>query len=79
MVLVLYKLIKDYRTVKTNNARFLGLQLSDDFSTLVCVTSFPLRGEPHDHGGTLSQRCSTRSMRQMRTIPKHPEAHLWPQ
>jgi len=57
--------------------RFLGLQSSYDSSTLVCVTSFP--GE--------ERRMITEEFipalfyevdEQLRAIPKHPEAHLWP-
>src|SRR2546428_11661589 len=56
---------------------FLGLQSSNDSSTLVSVTSFP--GE--------ESRMTTVDFitawfyevdEQMRAIPKHPEAHLWP-
>ncbi len=55
----------------------LGLQSSDDSSMLVCVTSFP--GE--------ESRMSTVEFitalfyevdEQLRTMPKHPEARLWP-
>jgi hypothetical protein len=55
----------------------LGLQSSDDSSTLVWVTSFP--GE--------ESRMTTEDLitalfyevdEQLHTIPKHPEAHLWP-
>jgi hypothetical protein len=56
---------------------FLGLQSSNDSSTLVSVTSFP--GEEN--------RMTTVEFitalfyevdEQMRGLPKHPEAHLWP-
>src|SRR5712691_8239076 len=40
MVLVSYKLINKYRTMQTTRCKFLGLQSSDDSSTLVGVTSF---------------------------------------
>jgi hypothetical protein len=55
----------------------LGLQSSDDSATLVCVTSFP--GE--------ESRMTTVDFitelfyevdEQLRTLPKHPEARLWP-
>ena len=43
MVLVCYKLYNMHRTLQTNRTSFLGLQSSDDSSTLGGVTS--LRGE----------------------------------
>ena len=43
MVLVSYKPYSMYRTLQTNRTSFLGLQSSDDSSTLGGVTS--LRGE----------------------------------
>src|SRR3989442_6240712 len=77
MVLVSYKLNNKYRTIQTTRCKFLGLQSSDDSSTLVSVTSFP--GE--------ESRMTTVELitalfyevdEQMGAIPKHPEAHLWP-
>src|SRR5438552_13556148 len=56
---------------------FLHLQSFDDSSTLVCVTSFP---------GEESRMITVEFItalfyevdEQLRAIPKHPEAHLWP-
>src|SRR5712691_9065873 len=56
---------------------FLDLQSSDDSSTLLSVTSFP---------GEESRMITVEFItalfsevdEQLRTIPKHPEAHLWP-
>src|SRR2546426_2083518 len=56
---------------------FLGLQSSNDSSTLVSVTSFPgkeSRMTTVDFITALFYEVDE----QMRTIPKHPEAHLWP-
>src|SRR6266511_5208453 len=56
---------------------FLDLQLSDDSSTLICVTSFP---------GEESRMTTVEFItalfyevdEQLRAIPKHPDARLWP-
>jgi len=56
---------------------FLHLQSLDDSSTLLSVTSFP---------GEESRLITVEFIialfyevdEQLRTIPKHPEAHLWP-
>src|SRR5438128_9456284 len=77
MVLVSYKLINKYRTIQTTRCKFLGLQSSDDSSTLVGVASFP---------GEESRMTTVESItalfyevdEQMHTIPTHPEARLWP-
>src|SRR5438128_8458110 len=77
MVLVSYKLNNKYRTIQTTRCKFLGLQSSDDSSTLVCVPSFP---------GEESRMTTVEFItalfyevdEQMYAIPKHPEAHLWP-
>src|SRR2546426_4111396 len=56
---------------------FLGLQSSYDSSTLVGVTSFPCkesRMTTVDFITTLFYEVDE----QMRAMPKHPEAHLWP-
>src|SRR3989442_1653154 len=56
---------------------FLGLQSSNDSSTLVSVTSFPgeeSRMTTVDFITALFYEVDE----QMRAIPKHPEAHLWP-
>ena len=77
MVLVSYKLCGTYRSLQTNRTSFLGLQSSDDSSTLGGVTS--LRGE--------ERRMMTVEFitalfyevdEQMGAVPKHPEALLWP-
>src|SRR4030095_10904684 len=77
MVLVSYKLCDTHRALQTNRTSFLGLQSSDDSSTLGGMTS--LRGE--------ERRMKTVEFitalfcevdEQLRTIPKHPEALLWP-
>src|SRR5919198_2339547 len=77
MVLVSDKPYSIYRTLQTNGTSFLGLQSSDDSSTLGGVTS--LRGE--------ERRMMTVEFitalfsevdEQLHAIPKHPEAHLWP-
>src|SRR5262247_2197941 len=77
MVLISYKPCSLHRTLQTNRTSFLGLQSSYNSSTLGGVTS--LRGE--------ERRMRTVEFitavfyevdEQLRTIPKHPEAHLWP-
>src|SRR5256885_6181308 len=56
---------------------FLDLQLSDDSSTLLSVTSFP-----QEESRMMTVEFITVLFyevdEQLRTIPKHPEAHLWP-
>src|SRR5437773_5381908 len=77
MVLVSYKLNNKYRTIQTTRCKFLGLQSSDDSSTLVGVTSF---------AGEESRMTTVEFItalfyevdEQMGAIPKHPEARLWP-
>src|SRR5712691_11108828 len=77
MVLVSYKLNNKYRTIQTTRCKFLGLQSSDDSSTLVGVTSFA--GE---ESRMTTVECITALFyevdEQMGAIPKHPEARLWP-
>src|SRR5216683_8348903 len=77
MVLVSYKPCSIYRTLQTNRTSFLGLQSSDDSSTLGGVTS--LRGE---ESRMMTVEFITALFyevdEQLRAIPKHPEAHLWP-
>src|SRR5690349_19078788 len=77
MVLVSYKPCNIYRTLQTNRVSFLGLQSSDDSSTLGGVTS--LRGE---ESRMMTVEFITALFyevdEQLGTIPKHPEAHLWP-
>jgi hypothetical protein len=52
------------------------LQSADDSSTLVCVTSFPCEES------RMTMDCITVLFyevdEQLRPIPTHPEAHLWP-
>jgi len=77
MVLVSYKPFYKYRSIDANDAAFLSLQLPDNSSTLVCVTSFPCeesRMTTVDFITTLF--CEVDE--QLCTIPKHPEAHLGP-
>src|SRR6266852_2876627 len=77
MVLVSYKPCSIYRTLQTNRTSFLGLQSSDDSSTLGGVTS--LRGEEIR---MITVEFITALFyqvdEQMCAVPKHPEAHLWP-
>src|SRR2546428_1721577 len=77
MVLVFYKLIDEYRTIQTTGATFFGLQSSDDSSTLVWVTSFPC-----EESRMITVEFITALFyevdEQLRTIPQHPEARLWP-
>src|SRR2546428_327994 len=77
MVLVSYKPCSIYRTLQTNRPSFLGLQSSDDSSTLGGVTS--LRGE---ESRMMTVEFITALFyevdEQLGAIPKHPEAHLWP-
>src|SRR3989442_7991130 len=77
MVLVSYKLLNKYRTIQTTRCKFLGLQSSDDSSTLVGVTSFA--GE---ESRMTTVECITALFyevdEQMRAIRKHPDARLWP-
>src|SRR6266436_7105992 len=77
MVLVSYKPCGIHRTLKTNRTSFLGLQSSDNSSTLGGVTS--LRGE---ESRMMTVECITALFsevdEQLRAIPTHPEAHLWP-
>src|SRR6266498_2342926 len=56
---------------------FLDLQLSDDSSTLLSVTSFP---EEESRMTTVEFITALfyEVDEQLRAIPKHPEAHLWP-
>jgi hypothetical protein len=56
---------------------FLDLQSSDDSSTLISVTSFPGE-ESHMTTVEFITALFYEVDEQMRTIPKHPEAHLWP-
>ena len=76
MVLVSDKPFNIYRSINTK-IEFLGLQSSDDSSTLGGVTS--LRGE-ESRMMTVEFITALFSEvdEQLRTIPKHPEAHLWP-
>src|SRR5256712_9394811 len=77
MVLVSYKLNNKYRTIQTTRCKFLGLQSSDDSSRLVGVTSF---------AGEESRMTTVEFItalfyevdEQLRAIPKHPDARLWP-
>src|SRR6516225_9622770 len=77
MVLVSDKPCSIHRTLQTNGTSFLGLQSSDDSSTLGGVTS--LRGEERR---MMTEEFITALFyevdEQLRAIPKHPEAHLWP-
>src|SRR6267378_5595332 len=77
MVLVSDKPCSIYRTLQTNRTSFLGLQSSDDSSTLGGVTS--LRGE---ESRMMTVEFITALFyevdEQLGAIPKHPEAHLWP-
>src|SRR5215471_11827658 len=77
MVLVSDKSYSIYRTLQTNGTSFLGLQSSDDSSTLGGVTS--LRGE-ESRMMTVEFLTALFSAvdEQLRAIPQHPEAHLWP-
>src|SRR4030095_15447347 len=77
MLLFSYKLCDTHRALQTNRTSFLGLQSSDDSSTLGGVTS--LRGE--------ESRMTTVEFitalfyevdEQTGAIPTHPEAQLWP-
>src|SRR5712691_11134012 len=76
MVLVSSILFKIYRSINTN-IKFLGLRSSDDSSTLGGVTS--LRGE---ESRMMTVEFITALFyevdEQLRAIPTHPEAHLWP-
>src|SRR5246127_3866084 len=56
---------------------FLGLQLSNDSSTLVSVTPFP-GGESAIIRGEFITALFYEVNEQMGAIPKHPEARLWP-
>ena len=55
----------------------MGLQSSDDSSTLVRVTSFPC-----EESRMMTVECITALFfevdEQLHAIPTHPEAHLWP-
>src|SRR6266446_6264466 len=77
MVLVSYKPCSIYRTLQTNRTSFLGLQSSDDSSTLGGVTS--LRGEERR---LMTVECITALFsevdEQLGALPTHPEAPLWP-
>src|SRR2546427_260096 len=77
MVLVTYKLYIFIDLSILKKYIFLGLQSSDDSSTLGGVTS--LRGE---ESRMMTVEFITALFyevdEQLRTIPKHPEAHLWP-
>src|SRR4030095_15688216 len=56
---------------------FLSLQSSEDSSTLVGVTSFPCE-ESCMTTVDLITALFYEVDEQLRTIPTHPEAHLWP-
>src|SRR2546428_117840 len=56
---------------------FLDLQLSDDSSTLLSVTSFP-QEESRMTTVEFITALFYEVDEQLRAIPKHPEAHLWP-
>jgi hypothetical protein len=74
MVLVSCKLLKEHRPVKNQWAKFLGLQSSDDSSTLVWVTACPCeesRMTTVDFITALFYEVDE----QIGAIPKHPEAH----
>src|SRR2546426_7081889 len=75
MVLVSYKPCSIYRTLQTNRTSFLGLQSSDDSSTLGGVTS--LRGE---ESRMMTVECITALFyevdEQLCAIPKHPAVYL---
>src|SRR5215471_13718855 len=78
MVLVSYKLLKDYRTVKTTRYMFLSLIWSNDSSTLRGrMISFPC-----EESRMPTVECITALFfevdEQLGAIPTHPEAHLWP-
>src|SRR5215510_15631222 len=78
MVLVSYKLLKEYRTVKTTRCTFLGLMWSNDSSTLRGrVTFFPCE-ESRMITAEFSTALFYEVDEQLGTIPKHPEAPLWP-
>src|SRR3989475_9097199 len=72
MVLVSYKLINKYRTIQTTRRKFLGLQSSDDSSTLVWVTSFPCE-ESRMTTVEFITALFYEVDEQMGAIPKHPE------
>ena len=76
MVLVSYKLIDAYRTVKTTSV-FLGLQSANASSMRLSVTSFPAE-ESRMSTVDLITALFYEVDEQLRTLPKHPEAHLWP-
>src|SRR5215831_15411803 len=78
MVLVSYKLLKEYRTVKTTRYPFLGLMWSNDSSTLRGrVTSFPCE-ESRMTTVEFITALFYEVDEQLHALPKHPEAHLWP-
>src|SRR5437868_4594214 len=76
MVLVSYKLLKEYGSIKTIVwvfelavvRRLLHAGLGD---------ILPLRGEPHAQVEFITALFYEVD-EQLRAIPKHPEAHLWP-
>src|SRR5215510_9809757 len=76
MVLVSYKLVGAYRTVKTTSV-FLGLQSANASSMRLSVTSFPAE-ESRMSTVDLITALFYEVDEQLRTLPKHPEAHLWP-
>src|SRR5215470_12329823 len=78
MVLVSYKLLKDYRTVKTTRYMFLSLIWSNDSSTLRGrMTSFPCE-ESRMPTEEFITALFSEVAEQLGAIPTHPEAHLWP-
>ena len=54
----------------------MGVQSSDDSSTLVWVPSFPGEESRMPTLEVITTLCSEVDERK-RAIPKHPEAHLW--
>ena len=75
MVLVTYKLDKGVQSCINEEYTFLGLQSSDDSSTLVRMTSFPCE-ESRMTTVEFITALFYEVDEQMGAMPKHPEAHL---
>src|SRR6267142_1196111 len=77
MVLVAYKLFNEYRTIQTNGMSFWACSRH---TPLPCWERdiLPLRGESRMTTVDFITALFCEVDEQLRAIPKHPEAHLWP-
>src|SRR2546425_8719298 len=76
MVLVSYKLLKEYGSIKTIVCVFELAVVRRLLHAGLCDI-LPLRGEPHDHGGVYHGIVLPHRSADARHV-QNPEAHLWP-